>query len=144
MKILRMALSSLITVMLVWAFAGVKVAKVTQPDPAQIPSFVGYAPNKIVLKLSDKIVLKLSDDFLKKIDQRLMARGRLGIPALDNVLETYDARRIIKQFPNAIKKVYQGRVINLAAWHKVYFTKTDTRRGGCSAHRYSHRVCCTE
>ncbi len=113
MKLFRVAFTMVLTMFLVLGFAQVKVAQVTQPDPAQIPSFVGYAPNKIVVKLSD--------DFLRKVDSRLLARGKFGIPALDKVLQTYDASRILKQFPNAVKKVYKGRVINLAAWHKVYF-----------------------
>ena len=103
---------------LAWG-ADVKVAKVQQPS--DIPSFVGYAPNKIVVKFDDSI--------LKKIDQKLLQKGKFGVPALDKIGDLYDVTRIRQQFPGAQKKFYRGKVVDLSGWHKVFFrTEVDVEK----------------
>jgi PKD repeat protein len=92
---------------------GVKVAQVKQPT--NIPSFVGYAPKKIVVKFDDSI--------LSRINEATARMGRLGIPALDRLAQQYDVRSIRQQFPGAKKKFYRGRVVDLAGWHKIMFAR---------------------
>lgn len=84
-------------------------------QPADIPSFLGYAPNKIVVKLDETI--------LKRIDKRLASKGRFGISRLDKIAESYDAISIVRQFPGVKKRMYRGRRIDLSGWHKIHFRK---------------------
>jgi subtilisin family serine protease len=83
-------------------------------DMPDIPSLIGYAPNRIVVKF-DPLVRQ-------KMDKGAFSRGRTGILALDQVGVRHGVSRIRSQFPGAKKKIYKGRVIDLAGWHKVKFS----------------------
>ncbi len=88
-------------------------AAVFDPDMPDIPSFIGYAPNKIVVKFGPPI--------LQMLDRAALPQGRTGIPALDQVGTRLGVNFIRPQFPGARGMVYRGRMINLAGWHKVHF-----------------------
>jgi len=90
----------------------VEMAEVGGPNP-DVPSFVGYAPNRIVVKFDPSI--------LPGMDKAAMARGRTGIPVLDQVGTWHGVRSLRPQFPGAKKKSYKGKVIDLSGWHEVEF-----------------------
>lgn len=95
--------------------ADVKVAKINKPD-IEIPSFAGYVPNAIVIKLDPSLVLQVNAE-------RSAATGRLGLMNLDQLAEKYQAVAAIQKFPKAEKKVYQGRVIDLKGWFRIEFAR---------------------
>ena len=78
-----------------------------------VPNFVGYAPNRIVVKFDPPT--------LQGIDKAAMARGRTDLPALDHVGTLYGVRSLRPQFPGAKQKSYKGKVIDLSGWHEVEF-----------------------
>lgn len=78
-----------------------------------VPSFVGYAPNRIVVKFDPTL--------LRGIDRAEMNRGRTGLPALDQVGIRHGIRSLRPQFPGAKKKSYKGKMIDLSGWHEVEF-----------------------
>ena len=90
-------------------------AQVSTPavESPQNQSFIGYAPNKIVVKFEPSIVHKMNGGTL--------AQGRTGIATLDDVGTRHGVASIRRQFPGAKRKNYKGRVIDLAGWHKVTF-----------------------
>ena len=90
----------------------VEMAEVGGPNP-DVPSFVGYAPNRIVVKFDPST--------LRGLDKAAMARGRTGLPALDQVGTRHGVRSLRPQFPGAKKKSYKGKVIDLSGWHEVEF-----------------------
>jgi PKD repeat protein len=90
----------------------VELASVGGPNP-DVPGFVGYAPNRIVIKFDPST--------LRGIDNAAMARGRTGLPALDQVGTRHGVRSLRPQFPGAKKKTYKGKVIDLSGWHEVEF-----------------------
>ncbi len=79
----------------------------------KVPSFVGYAKNRIVVKFND--------DILKKMNKKTMVNGVLGIPELDQLAKKYGVKTILQQFPGAKDRIYNGRNIKLNAWHKIFF-----------------------
>src|SRR3990170_4631215 len=83
----------------------VEMAEVGGPNP-NVPSFVGYAPNRIVVKFDPQT--------LRGIDKAAMARGRTGIPVLDQVGTRYGVRSLRPQFPGARKTSDEGKQVNLA------------------------------
>ncbi len=95
---------------LIFAGDGLKVTKVTSH---KVPSFAGYAKNRIVIKFDDSII--------KNIDKSKMLLGRLGINEIDEVSAKFNVKVILKQFPGAKKRFYNGRTIDLSQWHKFYF-----------------------
>ncbi len=78
-----------------------------------IPGFVGYVSNRIVVNFDPAIV--------RMMDARAFPRGRTGIPAFDQLGERLGANFIRAQFPGAQKKTYKGRVVDLSGWHKIEF-----------------------
>ncbi len=113
---MRYFFSFVIFAVLLMSFGGyaadVKYTKVSQPD-VDVPNFVGYVPNAIVVKFSD--------DILSQIDKSALKMGKTGIFNIDQLSQRFDVQTIIQKFPRAKTKVYQGRVINLKAWHKIRF-----------------------
>ena len=92
----------------------VEIAEFGGPNPV-VPSFVGYAPNRIVVKFDPSI--------LSGMDKAAMARGRTGIPVLDQVGTWHGVRSLRPQFPGARKTSDEGKQVNLAGWHKVKFSR---------------------
>jgi PKD repeat protein len=92
----------------------VELADVNGSKP-DVPSFVGYAPNRIVVNFDSST--------LRGLDRAAMARGRTGIPALDHVGSLHGVMSLRPQFPGAKKKDFKGKVIDLAGWHKVKFSR---------------------
>jgi len=90
----------------------VEMAEVGGPNP-DVPSFVGYAPNKIVVKFDPSM--------LPGMDKAAMASGRTGLPVLDQVGTRHGVRSLRPQFPGTKKKNYKGKVIDLSGWHEVEF-----------------------
>jgi PKD repeat protein len=90
----------------------VEIAEVGGPNP-DVPSFIGYSPNRIVVKFDPST--------LSGMDKAAMARGRTGIPVLDQVGTWHGVRSLRPQFPGAKKKSYKGKVIDLSGWHEVEF-----------------------
>jgi PKD repeat protein len=82
---------------------------------SDVPSFVGYAPNRIVVNFDPST--------LRGMDRAAMARGRTGIPALDIVGSRHGVMSLRPQFPGAKEKAFKGEVIDLAGWHKVKFSR---------------------
>lgn len=87
--------------------------KVKQVELRQIDHFIGYAPNRIVVKFDETMTAN--------IDRSQMARGRFGLPGLDALGQRYQVTRIRQQFPGARPKTYRGRVVDLSKWYKVRF-----------------------
>jgi PKD repeat protein len=80
---------------------------------SDVPNFVGNAPNRIVVKFDPPT--------LRGIDKAAMARGRTGLPVLDQVGTLHGVRSLRPQFPGAKQKSYKGKVIDLSGWHEVEF-----------------------
>ncbi|MCH8063125.1 MAG: S8 family serine peptidase [Chloroflexi bacterium] len=77
------------------------------------PSFVGFAPNKIVVRFSDAVT--------KSLDDSALATGTTGHPALDQLGKRHDVVGIHQQFPGVGPQVLQGRELDLSGWHKIQF-----------------------
>ena len=92
----------------------VEMAEVGGPNP-DVPSFVGYAPNRIVVKFDPSI--------LPGMDKAAMARGRTGIPVLDHLGTQHGVVSLLPQFPGARKRRHEGKQVDLAGWHKVKFSR---------------------
>jgi subtilisin family serine protease len=90
--------------------AEVSTLEVERPE---IPSFIGYAPNRIVVNFDPSIT--------GKMNRKTLAQGKTGIAALDDVGMRHGVASMRRQFPGAKGKIHKGRVINLAGWHKVNF-----------------------
>jgi subtilisin family serine protease len=96
---------------------GADAAVLEQGGP-DIPSFIGYA--------TDRIVINFDPSVRNRINKGVLNRGRTGIPELDQVAARFGATFIRPQFPGAKIKSYHGRAIDLAGWHKVkYAGKVD-------------------
>jgi subtilisin family serine protease len=95
----------------------VEMAEVGGLNP-DVPSFVGYAPNRIVVKFDPPT--------LQGIDKSAMTRGRTGVPVLDQVGTRLGVLSLRPQFPGAKKKTFKGKVIDLSGWHELEFSgRTD-------------------
>jgi len=79
-----------------------------------VPDFVGYVPDRIVVKFDPSIVLRF--------DKRLLPHGKTGIDAVDHVGARHGATSLQRQFPNAKKMVFRGKSIDLAGWHEITFS----------------------
>jgi subtilisin family serine protease len=90
----------------------VEMAEVGRPN-SDVPNFVGYAPNRIVVKFDSPT--------LQGIDKAAMSRGKTGLPALDHVGTLHGVQSLRPQFPGAKQKSYKGKVIDLSGWHEVEF-----------------------
>jgi PKD repeat protein len=85
----------------------VKVAPTVQPSG--VPGFVGFTP--------DRIVVKFDQTILTRMNRAQAAQGKLEIPDLDRLAEQYGVRSIVQQFPGARPKRLGKRVIDLSGWH---------------------------
>jgi subtilisin family serine protease len=90
----------------------VEMAEVGGPN-LDVPSFVGFAPNRIVVKFDPPM--------LRGIDKASIARGKTGLLALDQVGTLHGVRSLRPQFPGAKQKSYKGKMIDLSGWHEVEF-----------------------
>jgi len=81
-----------------------------KPD---IPSFVGYVPNEVVVHFDNSVVSQL--------DRKAAPKGKLGIPALDRLGEKYGVTSIRQEFQGARREMVKGRVLDLSGWYKVKF-----------------------
>jgi subtilisin family serine protease len=79
-----------------------------------VPNFVVYVP--------DRIVVKFDPSFVLRIDKRLLPHGKTGIDAVDEVGSRHGAASVQRQFPNAKKKVFRGKTIDLSGWHEITFS----------------------
>jgi subtilisin family serine protease len=110
-RILMTTLLSLLMTASSTLAAEVAARDVERPD---IPSFVGYAPNRIVVKFDSSTV--------RMMNEGTLTQGKTGIATLDQVGTRHGVASIRPQFPGAKKKSYKGRAIDLAGWHKIKFT----------------------
>jgi len=78
-----------------------------------VPDFVGYVPNEIVVKFDPSITAKM--------DKTKAPKGFMGILSLDRVGVRYETISILPKFPKAKKKMYRGKVIDLSGWNKIKF-----------------------
>ena len=93
---------------------GVKVAPPV--GPTQVPSFVGFTP--------DRIVVKFDPSVLTRMNRPTTQQGRTGIPELDRLAERFQVRSIVQQFPGAPPKRHGKRIIDLSGWHIVNLAQT--------------------
>ena len=87
--------------------------KATRVERLDVPDFVGYVPNEIVVKFDPSIIAKM--------DKTKAPKGLMGIPSLDQVGVRYKTISILPQFPKAKKKMYRGKVVDLSGWNKIKF-----------------------
>jgi PKD repeat protein len=81
----------------------------------EVPGFVGYVPNEIVVKIDESILSRMKGAKLQQ--------GRTGVIGLDELGKRFDVSSIVQQFPGAKKRKYRGRAIHLAGWHKMRFSE---------------------
>jgi PKD repeat protein len=84
----------------------------SKPD---VPSFVGYAPNRIVVRFDPPALLGF--------DKAAMARGITGTPALDHLGARHGVVSLLPQFPGARKAIFKGKEVDLTGWYKVNFSR---------------------
>lgn len=110
-----------LTVILIWItalFAVNAEAILVDAGKSDIPGIIAYAP--------DRIVVKFDASLIDMMDKKSFKYGKTGIPALDELGIKHDVSSIKQQFPNAKKKMYKGREVNLSGWHKLKFSgRTD-------------------
>jgi subtilisin family serine protease len=86
----------------------------TAVPPATGPAgFLGYVP--------DAVVVEFEEGVFERFDAGQLPRGRTGIRRLDRLFSRYGAGRICRQFPGARTRLFRGRLLNLARWHKIHF-----------------------
>ncbi|HID30350.1 MAG TPA: hypothetical protein EYP19_10140, partial [Desulfobacterales bacterium] len=90
----------------------VKVAVVERRD---VPGFVGYVPDEIVVQFAQPVVAEL--------DNAALSNGLTGISDLDQLGQEYGAVSVRPQFPGARPKKLKGQVIGLTGWHKIRFAR---------------------
>lgn len=102
---------TIVTILLTLNFTSATQAVVV--EGAQSPSFVGYAPKRIVVNF-DKTITDRMQPFL-------MRKGRSRIASLDRLLRRFKATSLNRQFPGAKRRKYRNRWIDLRGWHKIHF-----------------------
>jgi len=115
LAILSMPLILTLAILISPFSAGAAVGYHDAPDVLGVSSFVGYAP--------DKIVVKFDPSIMQALDKKEIPRGKTSIPALDQVGKRYGVKSIRLQFPKAKPKKYKGQTIDLSGWHKIKFAK---------------------
>jgi subtilisin family serine protease len=90
--------------------ADLPVVDVKKPN---LPSFIGYVQDEIVVKFDETILTTM------KRDQ--FPRGQTGIFALDQQGSRFNAVSMRPLFPGAKRGFYRGRALDLAGWHKIRF-----------------------
>ncbi|MDZ7264392.1 MAG: S8 family serine peptidase [candidate division KSB1 bacterium] len=81
---------------------------------ADIPSFVGYVPDAIVVKFDPSIV--------NRFDRTLLAVGVTGNRAIDVLNRKYEARSLEQMFPGAQVKYLRGEQIDLSGYFRINFS----------------------
>ena len=77
-----------------------------------IPSFVGWVPNEIIVKFNARP---------KTSNGPSMATGRTGMAAVDALGEKYQATRLERQFHNGRAHQINGREVDFATFYRVTF-----------------------
>jgi len=115
-KIMLTLLISLCFISLLWS----SDLKIYQGDrttlKADVPDFVGYVPNEIVVKFKSSVLNKIN------IHQLNSGSGLIGIQRVDQLNQKYAANRIKEMFPQAKPTTYNNQVINLSGYYKIRFT----------------------
>ncbi|NOX90080.1 MAG: PKD domain-containing protein [Calditrichaeota bacterium] len=122
-------LTSIILFGFLWA-QDAKFIKVQKPD-RDIPSFIGYKTQMIVVKLQNSVI--------ERMDKRRAAReGLTGVAQLDRLARQFNASAIIQKYPNLKPKTYRGREIDPRQWFKVQFkSKIDPEQAARAYRRVS-------
>ena len=90
--------------------------------------FVGYVP--------DQIVIQLDSTILETLDMESAAQyGLTGIRHLDNIGRQFNVSNMIQRFPDAPKRYYQGRSIDLRGWFAVKFSNPGDVETCCEQYR---------
>ena len=87
-----------------------RVVQVTRQD---VPSFVGYVPNEIVIQFDVSVVSQLKSS--------AVANGVTGSFAIDQLSQRYGVVAMRPQFPGAEQKSLGGKDFDLRGWHVVTF-----------------------
>jgi len=96
--------------------ADAKVIQVDRPElRSDIPDFVGYVPDEIVVKFKPAAVAK--------VEKRQLASGILGIASVDQINQKYSATAVSEMFPNAKPVAVNVRVIDLSGYYKIRFSQ---------------------
>jgi len=80
----------------------------------EIPSFVGYVP--------DEIVVKFKPSYIPDPTRPSLQAGKTGITSVDKIASKYGADRLVQMFPGAKPTILKGKVYNLAGWYKMRFS----------------------
>jgi len=89
-------------------YSGDRVA--LRPD---IPSFVGYVP--------DEIVVKFNPSYVPDPTRPSLQTGKTGISSVDMVAAKYGAKKLVQMYPGARPKLLGGKVYDLSVWYKMKF-----------------------
>jgi len=78
-----------------------------------IPDFVGYVPNAIVVKFDPSVV--------RGFNKSLFAAGKTGNRVIDVMNQRFDAKVVQEMFPKASAKLYKGKQIDLSGYIRIRF-----------------------
>ncbi|MBD3225483.1 MAG: PKD domain-containing protein [Caldithrix sp.] len=88
--------------------------KTVSMDNEDVPNFLGYDKQHIVIKLNNSL--------LDRIDKRRAAREAItGIEALDRLNNQFAAQSLIQKYPDLQPRRYQGRTIDPRLWFRISF-----------------------
>ena len=79
-----------------------------------IPSFVGYVP--------DEIVVKFKSSYIPDPTRPVLQAGSTGIVSVDRLGGKYGVVKLEQLFRGARPKLMNGKVYNLAGWYRIKFT----------------------
>jgi len=113
MTIKRMLITTVVLLSVTTFFAFSADAVILTDSVSGVPGFVGYSP--------DRIVVKFDPHLIQMLDKKALALGRTGIPVIDQIATRHGVKSIKPQFPGARKKTYKGKVVDLSGWHKMKF-----------------------
>ena len=99
------AMNNIVLFLAITLFAVNSDAALVDSGKSDIPGFVGYAPDRIVVKFDPSVI--------SMMDKKAFKHGKTGIPVLDELGTKHGVSSIIPQFPGAKKKAYKGRVVDL-------------------------------
>jgi len=80
---------------------------------SDVPSFVGYVP--------DAIVVKFKSDVVPTLQSQLLTSGKTGNKAIDALNIKYRVRRLQQMFPGASERYYRGRTVQLSGYYRIKF-----------------------
>jgi len=78
-----------------------------------IPSFVGYVP--------DEIVVKFNPSYVPDPTRPSLQAGKTGISSVDMIAAKYGVKRLVQMYPGARPKLLGGKVYDLSVWYKMKF-----------------------